>query len=333
MQSAELINRYVNAVGENLPKKSRADIQAELRSLLSEMLDVRSEAEGRPVDQAMTVAVLREFGEPAVVAQRYAPSRPLIGPAYYPIFVLVIKIVAAVMTVLWAVGAAIAVANSDGSLQAWSALLFTGLTGLIGQMLANFGLIVIIFAVMERVWAKPPSTGQEPWDPLKLPIFTNPNQVDRSDVILSIVGGVVILIFFNLRPNVLPLFLYPAGGWQLDSIFGPALYRYLPWINLFCVSEIVLYSYVLYRSTWTRPTRVLEIGLDLFAAAILAAMLTDSGALIVIPFLDPLIKISLAVALVIVLVNVAVNLYRLVTKRWNPPGASELELASNGQHS
>lgn len=328
MQPSELINRYVNAVGENLPKKSRADIQAELKSLLTETLDARAESEGRPPDQAMTVAVLREFGDPGQVAQRYAPSRPLISPAYFPIFSVVVKIVVAVMTVLWIVGTVFAIANADGS-QTVAEIIWQSGSSFIGQLFTNFGLIVIIFAVMEHFWANPPPTG-EPWDPVKLPVAENPNRVDRADAIFTIVGNVIILAIFNFAPNVLNSFFYQDGTWQTIPIFGPGFNQYLPWIYLSCIIETALYGYVLFRGSWTRVTRVLEIGSGLFAVAIITALLVEPLPLAAVTVFDPLINIGLISILVILLIDVGLNIYRLVTKRWSPPSAPELELVSNG---
>lgn len=333
MQSTELVNRYVNAVGENLPKKSRGDIQAELRSLLIEMLDARSEAEGRPVDEAMTVAVLREFGDPAQVAQRYAPSRPLIGPAYLPIFITVVKIVAIVMLVVWAVGLGIGIVNSGGTTQPILPILWSSVVSLIGQMLANFGLIVIIFVVMEHFFAKPPVSGAEPWDPVKLPAIENPNRVDRTDAIFTIIGNIVVLAILNFLPNLGGVIFYQAGSWQSVPLFGPGFDQYLPWIYLSCGIEIVLYAYILLRGTWSRVTRVIEIGSGLFAVAIIGVMLSSTEPLAASPALEPLVKLGLVAILVILLIDVVLNLYRLVTKRWNAQAPADMELVSNGQHS
>ena len=43
--SNKLIDAYVASVGENLPEKQRADIEAEISSLLQDSLDARAEAE------------------------------------------------------------------------------------------------------------------------------------------------------------------------------------------------------------------------------------------------------------------------------------------------
>src|SRR5512139_1826468 len=92
-----LIDRYVIEVGKHLPRKNRQDIQRELRSTLEDMLADRSEASGQPVDEAMTIALLKEYGSPEKVAASYTPTRYLVGPRLYPLFLMVTQIVVAVL--------------------------------------------------------------------------------------------------------------------------------------------------------------------------------------------------------------------------------------------
>ena len=99
-----LIDAYMQEVGRNLPVKNREDIEKEIRTLVEDMLDDASNAAGRAPDEAMVVDVLKKLGSPEKVAASYAPARYLVGPAYFPIFLLVMKIVATVMLVLSAIG-------------------------------------------------------------------------------------------------------------------------------------------------------------------------------------------------------------------------------------
>jgi len=70
----ELIDRYVHEIGQLLPGRMRADVQAELRSLLTESLEDRARAAGRAPDAELVKTVLREFGSPQEAAARYAPQ-------------------------------------------------------------------------------------------------------------------------------------------------------------------------------------------------------------------------------------------------------------------
>src|SRR5688572_33401385 len=86
-----LIDRYVAAVGRHLPEKDRADIEAEIRSMLEDMLDERSERGGQTgpsADDRVIAEVLEQVGDPRLLAYKYAPPRRyLIGPGWYDIYV------------------------------------------------------------------------------------------------------------------------------------------------------------------------------------------------------------------------------------------------------
>ena len=91
-----LIDKYIAEVGKHLPRKNRADIEAEIRSTLEDMLEERKQATGEVEDKAV-IELLKEYGAPRDVAASYTGPRYLIGPRVYPTFELVTKIVVAVL--------------------------------------------------------------------------------------------------------------------------------------------------------------------------------------------------------------------------------------------
>jgi hypothetical protein len=82
----ELIDRYLHAVRERLPRGQRDDIAAELRDILLSQVEGEEATRGRPLSDDEVAEILRRFGKPTTVAARYASSGYLIGPALYPSF-------------------------------------------------------------------------------------------------------------------------------------------------------------------------------------------------------------------------------------------------------
>lgn len=80
-QADEVIEAYVVDTMRRLPARERDGIGFELRGLLAEMLADRAQAEGRPADDAMVLAMLRGFGTPAEVAARYRAPGMVVIPA------------------------------------------------------------------------------------------------------------------------------------------------------------------------------------------------------------------------------------------------------------
>jgi len=87
----ELLERYLQAVGQYLPAKGKMDTLAELRENLLAQMEGREEELGRPLTQAEVAAVLEKHGRPVLVAARYLPQQYLIGPSWFPIYWFTLK--------------------------------------------------------------------------------------------------------------------------------------------------------------------------------------------------------------------------------------------------
>jgi uncharacterized membrane protein len=94
----EFIDRYVQQVGRQLPRKKRRDIMAELQSTLVDTLEARVGGEPSVDDE---IELLKEFGPPQKVAASYWPEgQYLIGPRLYPLFRMVLGIVLLVFVIV-----------------------------------------------------------------------------------------------------------------------------------------------------------------------------------------------------------------------------------------
>src|SRR5512139_3548388 len=107
-----LIDKYIAEVGKYLPRKQRADIEAEIRSTLEDMLEERKQAQGT-LDDAAIIALLKEYGAPRKIAESYVGPRYLIGPRMYPFFVMVTRIVFIVLIAVTFTGVGISLVNTN----------------------------------------------------------------------------------------------------------------------------------------------------------------------------------------------------------------------------
>lgn len=80
MNPQETIEAYVRDVIRHLPPRDRNETGFELRGLLTEMLQEESQQHGTAPTASMTLNMLRRFGHPSEVAQRYLPSVPAFLP-------------------------------------------------------------------------------------------------------------------------------------------------------------------------------------------------------------------------------------------------------------
>ena len=324
-----LLDRYCAEVGKHLPRKNRADIEAEIRSTLEDMLNDRSRASGRPVDEALVTTVLKEYGAPAKVAAAYQPVAYLIGPRLYPVFELVLKIVLTVLFAVALVGLAMSVISRPSGPEFLNELGRFAPQFFAGAITA-FGNIVLVFAILERLLpANALATSEKAWDPAELARTPDPDDLKRPELILNAVMTVIGLAVLNLYPNVIAIGFVTNGQWTFIPVLSAAFFAYLPWINLLGAAQIAFNLFLLSRKAWQPGTRLAAIALKLGGLALAFAMLTGPTLVALSPaalagtplagnanmfasFFSLGLLIALTVVIVVTAIEVAQAIYRLL---------------------
>ncbi len=315
----ELIDRYVHEVGQRLPSGLRQDVEAELRSLLTESLEERERNAGRTADREMVAEVLRGFGAPKEVASRYAPApQYLIGPGLYPVFRIVARIMipvyAAVVIVLLALG----YYQPKGEPPSLAALIrATG--SFMSGTLYNLGLMGLVFFLVERAMERRENGGKT-WDPARLPPVNDPDRISYFGRIFLLYLVAAVALLFNFFPEWVAVVVFHNTEVQVYPLLEPAFRQYLPFLNMSWALSFSLNLVVLRQGRWRRATRWSEFGLELLNAAILAAIILGPPVFTY----DWLVKLVLQVFLVIALIRAAGQLYQLLRSRpadpWNAEG-------------
>lgn len=332
-----LIDKYITEVGKHLPRRNRADIEAEIRSTLEDMLEERKQS-GGGVDDATVIQLLREYGAPRKVAESYTGKRYLIGPQLYPTFILVLQIVVSVLLVVSLVGLGLGLAQSGLTGPAFLSTVGKSLLDLLGGLIAAFGNIVLVFAILERTLpAKEFEEEAEEWDPAKLASEPDPDRVSYAEQIASIVFTSIFLIILNLYPGIIGFGFFQGDEWVFVSpILSDAFFSYLPWINILGLLEIVLSIILLRQGIWKAWTRITHVVLELGNIALAIAMLTGP-ALVALRAEDfagtPLAEsaevflwvagwvptLVLSVIIIVSTIDVGQTIYRLVKNRKTAP--------------
>lgn len=291
----KLIDRYVAEVGRRLLlMKGRTDIEKELRSTLEDMLEDRARKAGRPADEAMEIELLKEYGAPDKVAATYNTHPYLIGPRMFPFFTMVLKIVLSVLTIVLLVTTGIRIATlSPMTGPEFARAIGEGLTGIISAAIAAFGNIVLVFAILERV--APASefkvNDEKEWDPAALMKEPEPGDVRPWEPILAIVLTFIVLSIFNFNQQWLSLnygghnmwFIgfgdFAAGREGSIPLFSEAFFRWLPWMNVAWVGEIIVHGMLLRSGRWNPSTRVFSIGVKVLQLVISFFLLTGPSIL------------------------------------------------------
>jgi len=277
----DMLDRYVAAIAKKLPRNMRADVAIEIRSTIEDMLADRGQSSSAAVDETMLSEVLRSYGSPERVAATYLPERYLIGPQLYPIFILVIKIVMTVLSVLALIGLGIGFAAGELTTIGIIKLFSSWFGDTFGGLIAAFGNIVLVFAVLERVlpvrenWAT--EAEAEHWDPADLLKEGDPDETSLWEPIVAVLFNFAALLIFNFYPELLR-YTPSLNDWGSRPLvwfpfLSEAFFSYLPLLNVLWVATIILNLILVRRRTWGTGTRLLSIGLKIFTIYILFNML------------------------------------------------------------
>ena len=114
-------------------------------------------------------------------------------------------------------------------------------------------------------------------------IRTSRRDPDRISVAGTIVEMAIIgaaAIIFNFYPEHIGFWRSADDPTSFTPLLGPGFDAFLPWLNTYWLWAFCLCVANLAFQRWTLVTRLLDLALNLFAAAIFAAMFADS------PFLE-----------------------------------------------
>jgi len=278
-----LIDRYVTEVGKHLPRKNRLDIEAELRSTLEDMLEDRAQQAGRPADEALAEELLQEYGAPKKVAATYQAHPYLIGPRMFPFYTFVLKIVLFAVTLGLSIATVVSLVGANMTSPELLQSLVDFAAGLVSALVAAFGNVTLVFAILERVMPVTEFEEKEKWTPAELTKEPDPSQVKTGDMVASIVFTAAALVIFNLYPQIVGIWNLENGTWTQIVGLSEAFFRYLPWINLSGILTIALDIWLLRQGLWSTLTRWLHIGLQVVGIAIAAAMLRGPSLLTLYP--------------------------------------------------
>lgn len=212
----ELIARYIYAVTRNLPQKQRGDVEKELESLISDMLETRCGAIA-PTEKDIRV-VLTELGAPQELAAKYSgnENKALISGEYFLLYKRVLKIVLPIAAAGIALAGTLStILDGDqarGALELALLLFAQNLASIIGGAIQAFAIITFVFAVLEHKKVK--LSDGDFLDDLPL-VPENNMRILPGECIAGMILCIVFVVVFLAFPQVM-------GGWTEGTGWIPA---------------------------------------------------------------------------------------------------------------
>lgn len=275
--NASLTDRYVAAALKGVQADQREDVAAELRASIADAVEVRT-SQGENSDDAER-AVLLELGDPTRLAAGYS-GRPLylIGPAFYPDYIRLLRLLLSIVVPIIAivVGAASAVAGA-GPLDILLAA--AGSAFSVGVQLAFW--VTLVFALVDRSGAAP-RTATSDWDLDDLP-EPRDRRIGLGETVASVTGLSLLIWFLLWQPGYQESF--DPGGPSIP-ILDPGLSSFwIPALVAVLLASIALEIVKYRRGHWTVPLAAVNTVLSL-AFAIPVLWLIATGQLLNPEFLD-----------------------------------------------
>jgi hypothetical protein len=181
-----------------------------------------------------------------MVAGRLGPRRHLIGPALFPIYAFVLKMVLLWILVpvfIFIVGP-VNLANAGGD---WGPAVATTLANLWSGLFIAAGIVTLVFAIVERTNAQ--LAVECAWDPLKLPpVRTHERKTSFAKSTCELTFGVFGLIWLLLVPHYPVLILGPAAAFLKA---GPLWHTFYVPILLLSFAGLLRSATMLARPQWT----------------------------------------------------------------------------------
>ncbi len=207
------ITIYVSEVIRYLPQKSQSEIKKELTTNILDMVDELTA--GGMSEKDAVVSVLSKMGNPRLLADQYLDKKAyLIGPRYYPTYVMIAKIVSG------AVALGITVALSVQYLFSTDASIFQTLVQWLGSIFMGvvqaIAWVTLIFAGVERFEEvgvlKHVDVDLDDWSVKDLPKSQrNSKKSDRIEGLVGFLFAIIFLILLNTRLELFGVYMFDQG--------------------------------------------------------------------------------------------------------------------------
>lgn len=225
----EMINRYVYQVTKHLPINTRKDIEQELRTLITDMLEDKTQ--GNPPGKADIDKVLLELGSPYELAEKYRDkSHYLISPSLFPAWQLVLKIVLGAVLLGIGISSVLGLLSSKGLV--WYEYLGSTFATLTGGVFMAFAWVTLVFAVIEwRGWNVKELVPE--WDIASLPpVPAHENSIPMWGPIIEIIFTILVMLIFLLSPQLIGAYSINDGVTVIPVFDVEALRAIMPVIIL-----------------------------------------------------------------------------------------------------
>ncbi len=272
-----VLERYLLGVKRNLPVKKGKDITEEVRSYLLDSLEEQYPKTAQ-ISEKQLLNVLEKHGSPRKLAAQYSPRQYLIGPRFFSVYLLVLKIV--VPVVVGALTLALVIGALAGNPIGGKFPALEYLSTLWNGAFMSAAFVTLVFAIMERV-----NEGKDleelaeldKFDAKDLPeLAETESRFSAAGSIFEIVLGVLGLAFFTyiIRTGGMIPFVSSMGeAVQQARVFLDGFMRFVPAMMVFTGLGIARNATLLAQGRRTSLTNWWEVVTEAASGVVTVLML------------------------------------------------------------
>jgi hypothetical protein len=220
----QMLERYLHAIEFWLPNDQRKDIIAEISEDLNSQIEEQQTALGRKLTDPELEALLKRRGRPVLVANSYRPQQSLIGPVWFPAYVLVLKIVGCCYVFPWLVVFVIVHRVQHPGLH-WGATVLAATATLWSVAFLAAGVVTLIFALLQLAESR--THFLENWNPRQLPPVRDPYKIPLSTSISELAINLVFILWWMACMSSPFIFDSPTFKLSLAPLWIYFFYGYL----------------------------------------------------------------------------------------------------------
>jgi hypothetical protein len=275
------ITIYVSEVIRYLPQKSQSEIKKELTTNILDMVDELTA--GGMAEKDAVVTVLSKMGNPRLLADQYLDKKAyLIGPRYYPTYLMIAKIVSGAV----ALGITVALSvqylfSADASIiqtiVQWLGSVFMGVIQAVAW-------VTLIFAGVERFEEigvlKNVDVELDDWSVKDLPKSQrNSKKSDRIEGLVGFLFAIIFLILLNTRLELFGAYIFDQGTLkEIVPIFNlQTASSWIPLVSIAIAFNAVSDGIAMAMRNQTRNTMWFRLVLNLLSFIFFAYVLINGN--------------------------------------------------------
>ncbi|MEE2024992.1 hypothetical protein [Alkalimonas mucilaginosa] len=255
----DLLERYLAAVQQELPKEKQQDVTRELKANILDQLDAMQEQAPSLTDEERIHSVLKQLGPPKQMAHQFAPPTPLIPIGLMPLFSYTLAMVFGILFLIQVIQSSLLWLGNENLGLLLMLKHMAG--GFIRDATFAFSVITFGFWVIGKEQGSACKSAAS-WDPAKLPQLAKPwQQIELSDIFIDLATYLFLLLIW-----------YPVFGQSLASAELSIHSRFLlQAFSPLLLLGIALCAWQLKQRYWT--TALLKCNLALNALLVTAIVI------------------------------------------------------------